>query len=62
MDLSWIAISQAETSWLILTFLMGLIAYKVGLPPMVGFLGVGFMLNAYGIESTRCWCTVTCRL
>jgi predicted Kef-type K+ transport protein len=52
MDLSWIAISQAETSWLILTFLMGLIAYKVGLPPMVGFLGIGFMLNAYGIEST----------
>jgi predicted Kef-type K+ transport protein len=52
LDLSWIAISQAETSWLLITFIMGLVAFKVGLPPMVGFLGVGFMLNAYGIEST----------
>jgi predicted Kef-type K+ transport protein len=53
MDLSWIAISLSETSWLLATFLMGLLAYKIGLPPMVGFLGVGFILKAYGLESTH---------
>jgi len=48
MDLSWIVISLAETGWLIVTFFLGLLAYKIGLPPMVGFLGVGFILKAYG--------------
>jgi len=37
MDLSWIVISQLETLWLIATFFMGILAYKIGLPPMVGF-------------------------
>ncbi|MDX2503210.1 MAG: cation:proton antiporter [Gammaproteobacteria bacterium] len=53
MDLSWIVISLSETGWLIATFFLGLFAYKVGLPPMVGFLGVGFILKAYGYESTH---------
>ncbi len=53
MDLSWIVISLSETTWLLITFIMGLLAYKFGLPPMVGFLTVGFMLKAYGIESTH---------
>jgi len=53
MDLSWIVISQLETLWLIATFFMGLMAYKIGLPPMVGFLGIGFILSAYGIESSH---------
>lgn len=53
MDLSWIVISLAETGWLFATFFLGLMAYKVGLPPMVGFLCVGFILNAYGYESTH---------
>ena len=53
MDLSWIVISLSETGWLLATFLLGLMAYKIGLPPMVGFLGVGFILNAYGHESTH---------
>ncbi len=53
MDLSWIVISLSETGWLLATFLLGLMAYKIGLPPMVGFLCVGFILNAYGHESTH---------
>lgn len=53
MDLSWIVISLSETGWLIATFFLGLMAYKIGLPPMLGFLGVGFILNAYGYESTH---------
>jgi len=53
MDLSWIVISLSETGWLIATFFLGLFAYKIGLPPMLGFLGVGFILKAYGHESTH---------
>ncbi len=53
MDLNWIVISLQETEWIIATFFMGLMAYKLGLPPMVGFLGVGFMFKAVGLESTH---------
>ncbi len=53
MDLNWIVISLQETQWIIATFLMGLMAFKLGLPPMVGFLAVGFMFKAFGLESTH---------
>jgi len=53
MDLSWIAISLSETGWLIATFFLGFFAYKIGLPPMLGFLAMGFILKAYGYESTH---------
>ncbi len=52
MDLSWISITLAETGWLILTFVFGFVAYRIGLPPMVGFLCVGFVLKFNGVEST----------
>ena len=53
MDLNWIVISLQETEWLIAIFLLGLLAFKIGLPPMVGFLLGGFILKAYGVESTH---------
>lgn len=53
MDLSWLSITLAETGWLILTFVFGFFAYKVGLPPMVGFLCVGFVLKFNGVQSTE---------
>ncbi len=53
MDLTWLVISFSETGWLLATFLMGFLAYKIGLPPMLGFLGVGFILKANGYDSTR---------
>ncbi|MCK5648705.1 MAG: cation:proton antiporter [Gammaproteobacteria bacterium] len=53
MDLNWIVISLQETEWILATFFMGLMAYKIGLPPMVGFLVVGFIFKAYGLESTH---------
>jgi len=53
MDLNWIVISLQETEWIFATFVMGLIAFKVGLPPMVGFLIVGFIFKAVGLESTH---------
>jgi len=40
MDLFWIAIA----------FVLGFAVKQVGLPPLVGFLAAGFVLNAFGIE------------
>jgi len=53
MDLNWIAISLSETGWIVATFFMGLLTYKIGLPPMLGFLAVGFIFKAFGLESTH---------
>ncbi len=53
MDLSLIAISLSETVLLISVFAMGLLAFKIGLPPMVGFLVMGFILKANGMESSQ---------
>ncbi|MCU7837039.1 MAG: cation:proton antiporter [gamma proteobacterium symbiont of Taylorina sp.] len=53
MDISWIAISLSEAELLAVIFLLGFAAFKVGLPPMVGFLVAGFAFKAYGIESTH---------
>ncbi len=53
MDLNLIVISLQETEWIFATFLMGLIAFKIGLPPMVGFLVVGFIFKGVGLESTH---------
>ncbi|MFQ5938237.1 MAG: cation:proton antiporter, partial [Acidiferrobacterales bacterium] len=36
--------------WLVIAFILGLAARHVGLPPMIGFLIAGFVLNAAGIE------------
>ncbi|MBF0263735.1 MAG: cation:proton antiporter [Gammaproteobacteria bacterium] len=53
MDLTFIVISLQEAEWLLITFAMGFIAYKLGLPPMLGFLGVGFLLKSTGHESSH---------
>ena len=37
--------------WIVLAFVLGLIARHVGLPPLVGYLVAGFGLSAYGFES-----------
>lgn len=36
--------------WIAAAFALGLLARQVGLPPLVGFLASGFLLNAAGIE------------
>jgi len=39
------------TWWMLCAFGLGLAARQVGLPPLVGFLGAGFLLNALGLEA-----------
>ena len=36
--------------WILVAFILGFAAYRVGLPPLVGYLIAGFVLQAFGIE------------
>ena len=40
-----------EPAFLAIAFVLGFAARQVGLPPLVGFLVAGFVLNAFGAES-----------
>lgn len=51
MDFQWIAIAFGDVVWISIAFALGLLSRAVGLPPLVGFLATGFVLNAYGITS-----------
>jgi predicted Kef-type K+ transport protein len=39
--------------WLLIAFMLGFAAKQAGLPPLVGFLAAGFVLNAMGVESSE---------
>ena len=51
MDFELIAIALDDVAWIAVAFVMGLLSKTVGLPPLVGFLATGFVLNLYGIGS-----------
>lgn len=51
MDFQWIAIAFGDVVWISIAFVLGLLSRSAGLPPLVGFLATGFLLNAYGIAS-----------
>ncbi len=36
--------------WIALAFILGFAVRQVGLPPLVGFLAAGFVLNAFGVQ------------
>jgi glutathione-regulated potassium-efflux system ancillary protein KefC len=48
MDFEWVAIALGDVAWLSLAFTFGLLGRSVGLPPLVGFLAMGFVLNIAG--------------
>lgn len=48
MDFQWIAIALGDVAWIAAAFVLGLLSRAVGLPPLIGFLATGFLLNAYG--------------
>lgn len=50
MDTQFISIHYSDPLWIGIAFLFGLVIRVVGLPPMIGFLMAGFMLNALGVE------------
>jgi predicted Kef-type K+ transport protein len=51
MDFEWVAIALGDVAWITLAFALGFGARLVGLPPLVGFLATGFVLNYLGIVS-----------
>ena len=51
MDFSWIAIAVDDVSWVALAFFLGMLARYVGLPPLIGFLATGFLLQTQGVQS-----------
>ncbi|MCY3771299.1 MAG: cation:proton antiporter [Gemmatimonadetes bacterium] len=51
MDFVWIAIALGDIAWLAVAFALGLLSRAIGLPPLVGFLAAGFVLNLFGIAS-----------
>ncbi len=51
MDFEWVAIALGDVAWITLAFFLGFLARLIGLPPLVGFLATGFILNYLGIAS-----------
>jgi len=51
MDFELVAIALGDVTWITLAFALGFLVRTVGLPPLVGFLATGFVLNYMGISS-----------
>ena len=51
MHFDSIAVALGDISWIGVAFALGFLANIVRLPPLVGFLVAGFILNAFGAES-----------
>ena len=51
MDFEWVAIALGDVAWISLAFFLGFLSSLVKLPPLVGFLATGFILNYLGIDS-----------
>ena len=51
MDFEWVAIALDDVAWISLAFFLGFLARLIGLPPLVGFLATGFVLNYLGFAS-----------
>lgn len=51
MDFYWITTALGDIVWLALAFALGLLSRVIGLPPLVGYLAAGFLLNGTGVVS-----------
>lgn len=51
MDIVWVAIALGDVAWISLAFSLGFLANLVRLPPLVGFLVAGFVLQYLGVHS-----------
>lgn len=53
MGFEWVAIGLQDVLWIALAFVLGLLSRGVGLPPLVGFLVAGFILNTQGVANNE---------
>ncbi len=51
MDFQWVANALGDVAWISLAFALGFLSRLISLPPLVGFLATGFVLNYMGIAS-----------
>jgi predicted Kef-type K+ transport protein len=51
MDFEWVAIALGDIAWIGAAFVLGTLAKRLGLPPLIGFLATGFLISALGIVS-----------
>ena len=51
MNMDLIAIALGDVTWISIAFLLGFAATLLRLPPLVGFLLAGFLLNIVGAQS-----------
>ncbi|UYI50043.1 cation:proton antiporter [Vibrio natriegens] len=51
MDPQSLSIHYSDPLWVSAAFICGLLTKNLGLPPLVGFLIAGFILNALGVQS-----------
>ena len=51
MDFEWVTIALGDVTWITLAFSLGFLASLINLPPLVGFLATGFLLNYLGFTS-----------
>lgn len=51
MDFEWVAIALGDVAWISLAFALGFLVRLVNLPPLVGFLATGFILNYLGFAN-----------
>jgi len=52
MDFELVAIALDDVAWIMIAFAFGFVARSIGLPPLVGFLAAGFLLNPYGLANS----------
>src|SRR3569832_2794703 len=45
-----ITVRSMTAVWISFAFVLGFVAWHVGLPPLVGFLMAGFILHAFGVQ------------
>lgn len=51
MYFEWVTIALSDVTWISLAFFLGFLARLINLPPLVGFLATGFLLNYLGFTS-----------
>lgn len=50
MEFNWLGVALDEVAWISAAFILGSLARMVGLPPLIGFLAAGFLINTTDIQ------------
>jgi len=53
MEFQSTVVALGDFAWILVAFVTGLISRLIGLPPLVGFLAAGFLLNACGVSNSE---------